>query len=138
MEAIRELIVPQDSVELQTTDRLTMVAIAVGVVFASRGLGEAVYRFLYLEFEGATDRLPIEMAFGVVFAWIATNVVRRIYRHRKETRERIELIRAYNSKIRDAVGAMSPLPYPGTQQAIRVIREEVDRIEWRLAEMMPR
>jgi hypothetical protein len=30
------------------------------------------------------------------------------------------------------------VPYPGQQQAIRVIREEVDRIEWALTDILPR
>ena len=34
------------------------------------GLGEAVYRFAFLDFDGATDRLPIEMLFGLLFAWM--------------------------------------------------------------------
>jgi hypothetical protein len=32
----------------------------------------------------------------------------------------------------------TPLSYPGNQQAIRVIREEVDRIEWALTGIMRR
>jgi hypothetical protein len=30
------------------------------------------------------------------------------------------------------------VPYLGHQQAIRVIREEVDRIEWALTDILPR
>jgi len=29
------------------------------------------------------------------------------------------------------------VPFPANQQAIRVIREEVDRIEWALTEILP-
>jgi len=35
------------------------------------------------------------------------------------------------------VEAIPPVPYPAHQQAIRVIREEVDRIEWALADILP-
>lgn len=125
-------------VSLQTKDKILLSFIGVGVIFAALGMGEAVYRLLFLEFEGATDRLPIEMMFGLAFAWLATNVVKRIYQHRKETSERLRLIRERNYKIRHAVEAISPAPYPGNQQAIRVIREEVERIEWALAELSPR
>jgi Ni,Fe-hydrogenase III large subunit len=52
--------------------------------------------------------------------------------------ERINFIRDRNYKIRHAVGAINPVSYPNNQQAIRVIREEVDRIEWALAEILPR
>jgi len=109
----------------------------MGVIFASLGLGEAVYRFAFLDFDGATDRLPIEMLFGLAFAWIATNLARRIYQYRLETSARINLIRNRNHKIRHAVEAIAPMPYPGNLQAIRVIREEVDRIEWVLTEIIP-
>jgi NADH:ubiquinone oxidoreductase subunit D len=50
---------------------------------------------------------------------------------------RIKLIRARNHKIRHAAEAITPLSLPNNQQAIRVIREEVDRIEWALTEIIP-
>ena len=123
---------------LRPIDRLTLGLIGMSVVFASLGLGEAVYRFAFLDFDGATDRLPIEMLFGLAFAWISTKLARRIYQYRMETSARITLIRDRNYKIRHALEAITPVPYPGNQQAIRVIREEVDRIEWALMEITPR
>jgi NADH:ubiquinone oxidoreductase subunit D len=48
------------------------------------------------------------------------------------------LIRNRNYKIRHAVDAITPVPYPNNHQAIRVIREEVERIEWVLNEITPR
>lgn len=128
----------QSSSELRTLDRLKVGIIGMGVIFAALGAGEAVYRLAFFDFDGATDRLPIEMLFGLVFAWMTTKLARRIYLHRMETRSRISLVWDRNHKIRHAVEAITPLPYPGNQQAIRVIREEVDRIEWALADIMPR
>jgi hypothetical protein len=128
----------QSSISLRPSDRLTLGLIAMGVIFASLGLGEAVYRFAFLDFDGATDRLPIEMLFGLAFAWITTRLARRIYQYRMETSARINLIRDRNYKIRHAVEGITPLPYPSNQQAIRVIREEVDGIEWALTEIIPR
>ena len=128
----------QSRLALRPNDRLTLGLIGVGVIFASLGLGEAVYRVAFLDFDGATDRLPIEMLFGLAFAWIATKLARRIYRHRMETSARINLIRDRNYKIRHALEAIKPVPYSRNQQAIRVIREEVDRIEWALTEIVPR
>lgn len=123
------------SAVLRHADRLTLGLIGVGVIFASLGLGEAVYRLLFVDFDGATDRLPIELFFGFTFAWMATKLVKRIYRYHME---RIELIRDRNYKIRRAAEAITPLSYPGNQQAIRVIREEVDRIEYALSDIMVR
>jgi len=128
----------QSSVALRPNDRLTLGLIGVGVIFASLGLGEAVYRVAFLDFDGATDRLPIEMLFGLAFAWITTRLTRRIYQYRMETSARITLIRDRNYKIRHAVETIKPVPYARNQQAIRVIREEVDRIEWVLTEIIPR
>jgi hypothetical protein len=110
----------------------------MGVIFASLGLGESVYRFAFLDFDGATDRLPIEMLFGLAFAWMTTKLARRIYQYRIETSARIILIRDHNYKIRLALEAITPVPYSSNQQAIRVIREEVDRIERTLTEIIPR
>ena len=125
----------QSSAELRSSDRLTLGLIGIGVVFASLGLGEAVYRFLFLDFDGATDRLPIEMLFGLTFAWIITKLARRIYQYRLETSAKINLIRDRNYRIRHAVEAIIPVPLPGNQQSIRVIREEVDRIDGALTEI---
>jgi hypothetical protein len=128
----------QSSATLRPNDRLTLGLIGMGVIFASLGLGEAVYRFAFRDFDGATDRLPIEMLFGLAFAWMTIKLARRIYLHRMETSARINFIRDRSYKIRHAAEAIKPLPYPGNHQAIRVIREEVDRIELALTDVTPR
>jgi hypothetical protein len=127
----------QSSVALEPIDRLTLALIGTGVIFASPGLGEAVYRLAFLDFDGATDRLSIEMLFGVAFAWMTTKLARRICQYRMETTARIKLIRDRNCKIRDAAEAITPMSFPTNQQAIRVIREEVERIEWALTDIIP-
>jgi hypothetical protein len=128
----------QSSVALLSNDRVKLGIIGIGVIFASLGLGEAVYRFAFLDFDGATDRLPIEMLFGLLFAWMTTRLVGKFYQSHKQTSERIKFIRDRNYKIRHAVEAIKLVPYPTDHQAIRVIREEVDRIEWALTEITPR
>ncbi len=138
MASARNLGTEQSSAALRPSDRLTLALIGFGVIFASLGLGEAVYRFAFLDFDGATDRLPIEMLFGLAFAWMTTKLVRRIYQYRTETSARINSIRDRNYRIRHAVEAITPVPYPSHHQAIRVIREEADRIEWALTEIIPR
>jgi len=125
----------QSPVALRPLDRLTLGLIGIGVIFASLGLGEAVYRLAFLDFDGATDRLPIEMLFGLAFAWMTTKLARRIYQYRMEISARIKLIRDRHYKIRHAAEAITPLSYPSNQQAIRVIREELDRIEWALTDI---
>ena len=126
------------SVTLRSNDRVKLGIIGIGVIFASLGLGEAVYRFAFLDFDGATDRLPIEMLFGLLFAWMTTRLAGRFYQYHKQTSERIKFIRDRNYKIRHAVEAIKLVAYPTDHQAIRVIREEVDRIEWALTEITPR
>jgi hypothetical protein len=137
MALAREYGKQQSSVERRSFDRLTLSVIGMGVIFASLGLGEAVYRIAFLDFDGATDRLPIEMLFGLAFAWVTTSLARRLYQKRKETSERIKFIRDRNYRIRHAVEAIKLVPFPTDHQAIRVIREEVDRIEWALTEIAP-
>src|SRR6478752_5468957 len=126
------------SVGLRSDERMKLAMIGIGVIFASLGLGEAVYRFAFLDFDGATDRLPIEMLFGLLFAWMTTRLAGRFYQRHKRTSERIKFIRDRNYKIRYAVEAIKLVPYPTDHQAIRVIREEVDRIEWALTNITPR
>jgi hypothetical protein len=128
--------IQESSKALRPIDRLTLGLIGIGVIFASLGLGEAVYRLLFLDFDGATDRLPIELLFGVAFAWMTSKLVRKIYQYRTQTWERINLIRDRNVKIRRAAEAIAPLSCPSNQQAVRVIREEVDRIEWALTDIV--
>ena len=126
------------SVELKPFDRLTVAIIGVGVIFACLGAGEAVYRLAFFDFDGATDRLPIEMAFGLAFAWVATKLARRIYQSRIEASARIDMVWDRNHKIRHALQGIAPVPHPGHQQAIRVIRDEVDQIEWVLSDIRSR
>ncbi len=120
---------------IQSSHRLISPFVATIVIFASLGLGEAVYRLLYLEFEGATDRLPIELLFGFGFAWLAMKLLHKRYESRQRRVARIQLIKERNYKIRNALGGLEMVPYVGNQQAIRVIREQVDRIDWALADI---
>ena len=127
----------QLSIPLRTNDRLTLGLIGMGVIFASLGLGEAVYRFAFRDFDGATDRFPLEILFGLAFAWMATRLARKIYLHRMATSTRVNFIRDRSCRIRHAVEAIR-VPHPSHNQAIRVIREEVDRIELAMTEIAPR
>jgi hypothetical protein len=128
-----------DSRPFQPMERLTLYLFGVTVLFASFGMGEAVYRLLFSEFDGATDRIPVELLFGLLFAWLATKFGGSIYRNRKERSARLNFIWARNHQIRGALEGITPLAHPSkNQQSIRVIREEVDRIEWALKEIIPR
>ena len=128
---------PQQSFKLQPYDRLVLSLLGTGVIFASLGLGEAVYRLAFFEFDGATDRLPLEMLSGICFAWLITKLARNIYQRKRKADARIRSIQERNDRIRHALGAIVPVSLPGHQQAIRVIREEVDRIDMALAEILP-
>ena len=126
-----------DSIRFKPMERLKVYLFGATVLFASFGMGEAVYRLLFLEFDGITDRIPVEVLFGLVFAWLATKFVGGLYRNRKERSTRLNFIWARNHQIRGALEGITPLAHPSrNQQSIRVIREEVDRIEWVLKEML--
>jgi hypothetical protein len=127
-----------DSISFQPVERLKVYLFGVTVLFASFGMGETVYRLLFSEFDGATDRIPVEVLFGIVFAWFATKFVGGVYRNRKERKARLDFIWARNHQIRGALEGITPLAHPlKNQQSIRVIREEVDKIEWALKEILP-
>ena len=126
------------SIRFQPIERLKVYLFGATVLFASFGMGEAVYRLLFSDFDGTTDRIPLEVLFGLVFAWLATKFVGGVYRNRKERTARLNFIWARNHQIRGALEGITPLAHPSkTQQSIRVIREEVDRIEWALKEILP-
>ena len=128
-----------DSIRFQLMERLKVYLFGVTVLFASFGMGEAVYRLLFLEFDGITDRIPVEVLFGLVLAGLASKFVGDVYRNRKERSARLNFIWARNHQIRGALEGITPLAHPSkNQQSIRVIREEVDRIEWALKEILPR
>jgi len=128
----------RSSVQLRRAERIALAAIGIGVIFAALGAGEAVYRLAFLQFEGATDRLPIEIAFGLGFAWLTIKLVSQIYRERTETSARMDAVWQRSHKIRHAVEAIAPLAIPANQQAVRVIREEVDSIERALSDVLVR
>lgn len=125
------------SLRFQPMERLSVCFFGATVLFASFGMGEAVYRLLFSEFDGATDRIPIEALFGLVFAWVAIRCVRDVHRNRKERNARLKFIWIRNHQIRGALEGITPLAHPvKNQQSIRVIREELDRIEWALKEIL--
>jgi hypothetical protein len=125
-----------DSIHFQQTEGLLIYLIGAAVVFASLGLGEAVYRMAFSDFDGARDRLPIEAFFGLVLGWLATKLARNVYKQRKQTTARLNLIWDRNHRIRHALEAISPSAHPSTnQQSIRIIREEVDQIEGALKDV---
>jgi len=127
-----------DSIRLQPMERLKVYLFGVTILFASFGMGEAVYKLLFSEFDGATDRIPVEVLFGLVFAWLAIKFIGNVYRNRKERRARLNFIWARNHQIRGAVEGIATVAHPlKNQQSIRVIREETDRIEWALKEILP-
>jgi hypothetical protein len=127
-----------DSTRFQPMERLKVYLFGATVLFASFGMGEAVYRLLFSEFDGITDRIPVEVLFGLVFAGLATKFGGGVYRNRKERSARLNFIWARNHQIRNALEGITPLAHPSkNQQSIRVIREEVDRIEWALREILP-
>jgi hypothetical protein len=119
-------------------ERLKVYLFGAAVLFASFGMGEAVYRLLFSEFDGLTDRIPVEVGFGLVFAWLTTKFVADAYRNRKQRSARLNFIFARNHQIRGALEGITPLAHPSkNQQSIRVIREEVERIDWALKEILP-
>ena len=97
--------------ELRPVQRLKIAFFGTLVIFAALGAGEAVYRLLFLDFDGAKDRLPIEICFGLAFAYIGVRLCgaspapgEHLNRHRR--------ISDRNHKIRHAVEALIPLPFP--------------------------
>ena len=81
-----------ESLHFQPIERLKVYLFGATILFASFGMGEAVYRLLFSEFDGVTDRIPIEVLFGLVFAWLATKFVGGVYRDRKERSVRLTFI----------------------------------------------
>jgi len=136
--SVRTLDGSDDSIHFQPRERLTVYLFGGTVLFASFGMGEAVYRVLFSDFDGTTDRIPIEVLFGLVFAWLATKFVGGLYKNRKDRSARLNFIWARSNQIRGALEGITPLAHPSkNQQSIRVIREEVDRIEWAVKEILP-
>ena len=56
-------------IRFQQAEGLEVYLVGTTVLFASLGLGEAVYRLAFSDFDGARDRLPIEALFGLVLGF---------------------------------------------------------------------
>src|SRR5713226_2179999 len=111
--AINILRTPEDdSLQFQPMERLKVYLFGATILFASFGMGEAVYRLLFAEFDGITDRIPIELLFGLVFAWLATKFVGDAYRNRKQRSARLSFIFARNHQISGALEGITPLAHP--------------------------
>jgi hypothetical protein len=50
-----------DSIRFQLMERLKVYLFGATVLFASFGMGEALYRLMYSEFDAKTDRNPVEV-----------------------------------------------------------------------------
>jgi hypothetical protein len=120
-------------------ERLKVYLFGLTVLFASFGAGEAVYRLLFSEFDGATDRIPVEgRGKPRKYQTKQPKFVGGVYRNRKERSARLNFIVARNHQIRGALEGITPFAHPSrNQQSIRVIREEVDRIDCALKEILP-
>jgi len=117
---VRTLDGSDDSIRFQPMERLKVYLFGATVLFASFGMGEAVYRLLFSEFAGATDRIPVEVLFGLVFAWLATKFGGGVYRNRKERSARLDFIWARNHQNTKCSGRITPLAHPSkNQQSIR-------------------
>ena len=97
-----------DSIRFQPMERLKVYLFGATVLFASFGMGEAVYRLLFSEFDGATDRIPLEVLFGLVLASLATKFVGSLYRNRKERTARLNFIWAERRGKRSRLTARLP------------------------------
>ena len=116
MNFVRTLDGSDDSIRFQPMKRLKVYLFGATVLFASFGMGEAVYRLLFSEFDGATDRIPVEVLFGLVFAGLATKFGGGVYRNRKERSARLNFIWARNHQIRNALEGITPLAHPSKNQ----------------------
>ena len=108
---VRTLDGRDDSIRFQPMERLKVYVFGATVLFASFGMGEAVYRLLFSEFDGIIDRIPVEVLFGLVFAGLATKFVGGVYRNRKERSARLNFIWARNHQIRNALEGITPLAH---------------------------
>src|SRR5207244_12906506 len=97
-----------DSLTFQPMERLKVYLFGLTVLFASFGAGEAVYRLLFSEFDGATDRIPVEVMFGLVFASLGAKFVGGVYRSRKERSARLHFILAMNHQISGDLEGVTP------------------------------
>jgi hypothetical protein len=123
---------------VKEAEGLQVCLIGATVVFAALGLGETVYRLLFLDFDGVKDRLPIEAFFGILFGYLAAKLVRSVYRRRKQRKATLHWIWDRNHRIRYAAEAISPVAHPlRNQQSLRVIREELEKIESALKDVLP-
>src|SRR5438552_15231695 len=68
-----------DSLTFQPMEHLKGYLFGLTVLFASFGAGEAVYRLLFSEFDGATDRISGEGLLGFVFALLAVTFCGGVY-----------------------------------------------------------
>ena len=107
-----------DAIRFYPMERLQVYLFGATVLFASFGMGEAVYRLLFSEFDGITDRIPVELLFGLVFAGLATKFVGGVYRNRKERSARLNFIWARNRQIRGALEGITPFGSPCEKPAI--------------------
>jgi NhaP-type Na+/H+ or K+/H+ antiporter len=107
------------------------VSLLIGLAIALTGsiLESLIDRHQFLSLESVDDILVGVLAAGIVFAY-----EQRRYR---AILDKVLVIAAMNHHVRNALQAISYVPYAQQEKQIKMIQDSVKRIEWALREILP-
>jgi len=107
------------------------VSLLIGLVIALTGsyLEAIIDRHSFLSLESLDDILVGVLAAVIVFAY-----EQRRYR---AILDKVMVIAAMNHHVRNALQAISYVPYAQQEKQIKMIQDSVKRIEWALREILP-
>ena len=102
----------------------------LGAMIAFLGMGIEVAMGKSASFEEAIDDIVI----GIVAAFMVFIYEQR--RHRAIL-DKVRVIAGMNHHVRNALQAISYVPYTEQEKQIKMVEESVQRIEWALREILP-
>jgi signal transduction histidine kinase len=128
---------PEHAKSWKPAPRVLLVSLGVGL--AAFLITQIMYRVLVPDIGRYFERMLAEAVSAIVVALLTARLMHIAHERRKDALLRMQVISEMNHHIRNALAAI----YLTTdaiqnQQAIRVISESVDRIEWTLREILPR
>ena len=119
------------------TPRVIVMSVAVGIV--SFVVTELLHRILVPDLGRHWERLLAESLSAVVVAGLTAGFLDAANQRQEAALLRMQVISEMNHHIRNALGAISlTTDSIQNQQCVRVISENVDRIEWTLREVLLR
>jgi len=123
----------------EAATKRTFAAVLIGFAVTTFLVTESMHLLLVPDVGRHIERMIAEAVSAVIVGFLVAKLFESSYKRRQVTLARIQVISEMNHHIRNALSVISlSTREVQNKQAIRVITEALDHIEWTLSEILPR